>query len=230
MYLMQKRLLWITLLALMVGVSSGACRATSTDGPEAAPTRELPAPRLDGDMALEAAIAERRSVRTFRSDPLTQEQIGQLLWAAQGITDDLQGFRAAPSAGALYPLEIYVILPDGLYHYQPDGHRLTRLTTEDLRSAVWEAGLRQGALREAPAIFLFTAVYARTAERYGDRAPRYVHIEVGHAAQNLLLQAVALGLSSVPIGAMEDEQLQSALDLPDEHEPLYLLPVGYPDA
>ena len=114
MHLMQKGLLWITLLALMVGVSSGACRATSTDGPEAAPTRELPAPRLDGDMALEAAIAERRSVRTFRSDPLTQEQIGQLLWATQGITDDPQGFRAAPSAGALYPLEIYVILPDGV--------------------------------------------------------------------------------------------------------------------
>ncbi len=229
MYLMRRRWLWIGLLALLMGMSGGACRATSTGAPEVDASLDLPAPDLEGAMALEAAIAERRSVRTFTSEPLTEEHIGQLLWAAQGITDP-QGYRAAPSAGALYPLELYVVLPEGLYHYQPDGHRLAQLTTEDLRSAVWEAGLRQDALREAPAVFLFTGVYARTAGRYGDRAQRYIHMEVGHAAQNMLLQAVALGLESVPIGAMEDEQLQSALDLPDDHAPLYLLPVGYPDS
>ncbi len=228
MYLIRKRLLWIDILVLLV-IGSGACQATPTDLPENSFNQELPAPNLEGDMALEAAIAERRSVRTFTSEPLTEEHIGQLLWAAQGITDH-QGHRAAPSAGALYPLELYVILPEGLYHYQPDGHRLTQLIAEDMRSAVWEAGLRQDALREAPAIFLFTGVYGRTAERYGDRASRYVHMEVGHAAQNMLLQAVALGLGSVPIGAMKDEQVQSALDLPQDHQPLYLLPVGHPDS
>ncbi|MFP4394313.1 MAG: SagB/ThcOx family dehydrogenase [Anaerolineales bacterium] len=228
MYLVRKHLLWIDILVLLV-IGSGACQATPTDLPENSFNPELPAPNLEGDTALEAAIAERRSVRTFTSEPLTEEHIGQLLWAAQGITDH-QGYRAAPSAGALYPLELYIILPEGLYHYQPDGHRLTQLTAEDMRSAVWEAGLRQDALREAPAIFLFTGVYGRTAERYGDRARRYVHMEAGHAAQNMLLQAVALDLGSVPIGAMKDEQLQSALDLPDDHAPLYLLPVGHPDS
>jgi len=227
MYLIRKGLLRICLLALLVGTSGGACSTARTDLRTESVVLDLPSPSLDGGMSLEAAIVRRRSVRAFTSEPLTLEQVGQLLWAAQGITAP-NGLRAAPSAGALYPLELYVILPDGLYHYRPDGHRLTRLTAEDMRLAAWEAGLRQDALRAAPAVFLFTAVYARTAERYGDRAPRYVHMEVGHAAQNLSLQAVALGLGSVPIGALEAASLQSALGLSDDHEPLYLLPVGYP--
>jgi len=102
------------------------------------------------------------------------------------------------------------------------------LTEEDLRQAVWEAGLKQDALRDAPAVFLIAAVYERTATKYGERAERYVHLEAGHAAQNLLLQAVALGLGGVPIGAFNDDQLQSALSLPPDHAPLYLVPVGYP--
>ena len=221
-----KLLCHLALLGLL-GVTGGACRAAPSTQVPVLATLDLPPPRLDGDMSLEAAIAGRRSVRAFTETPLTLEQVGQLLWAAQGITDP-RGLRAAPSAGALYPLELYVILPDGLYHYQPDGHRLRQLGTEDLRSAVWEAGLRQDSLRAAPAVFLFTAVYTRTAARYGDRAPRYVHMEVGHAAQNLALQAAALGLGSVPIGAIEDARLKAALGLPADHEPLYLLPVGVP--
>lgn len=216
----------LVLLSVLVG-TSGTCRPATATQPAALATVDLPPPRLEGSLSVEAAIAGRRSVRNFTAEPLTLEQVGQLLWAAQGITDP-RGLRAAPSAGARYPLELYVVLPDGLYHYQPASHRLTQLSAADLRSAVWEAGLRQDALRVAPAVFLFTAVYARTAERYGDRAPRYVHMEVGHAAQNLALQAVALGLGSVPIGAMEDAQLKAALGLPAEHEPLYLLPVGIP--
>lgn len=221
-----KLLCHLALLGLLV-VTGGACRAAPGAQAPALATLDLPPPRLDGDMSLEAAIIGRRSVRDFTETPLTLEQVGQLLWAAQGVTDS-RGLRAAPSAGARYPLELYVILPDGLYHYQPDGHRLTQLRAEDLRPAAWEAGLRQDSLRTAPAVFLFTAVYARTAARYGDRAPRYVHIEVGHAAQNLALQAVALGLGSVPIGAIEDARLKTALSLPADHEPLYLLPVGVP--
>ena len=178
-------------------------------------------------MSLEEAIAARRSVRTFAKQQLTSEQLSQLLWAAQGITDT-RGYRTAPSAGALYPLEIYVIAADGFSHYQPVTHELEALAAEDLRPAIWEGGLEQDALRDAPAVFLIAGVYARTAAKYGERAPQYVHLEAGHAAQNLLLQAVALGLGGVPIGAFYDEELQSALSLPENHVPLYLLAVGYP--
>jgi SagB-type dehydrogenase family enzyme len=208
------------------------CRSGS-DIPTPPPTQtspqliSLPAPREQGETSLEQAIAQRRSVRAFAERPLTMEQLSQLLWAAQGLTDP-RGFRSAPSAGALYPLELYVINADGLYHYRPEGHELARLMEGDQRAAVWQAGLKQDALRDAPAVFLFAAVYQRTANKYGERAERYVKLEAGHAAQNLLLQAVALGLGGVPIGAFYDEQLQAALSLPEDHEPLYLLAVGYP--
>lgn len=187
----------------------------------------LPVPQQEGEMSLQEAIAQRRSVRAFTDQQLSPEQIAQLLWAAQGITDP-RGLRTAPSAGALYPLELYVISAGGFYHYRPAAHALDLLTEQDLRQAVWRAGLEQNALRDAPAVFLICAVYQRTAGKYGPRATRYVHLEAGHAAQNLLLQAVALGLGGVPIGAFYDDQLQAALSLPEEHEPLYLLAVGYP--
>jgi SagB-type dehydrogenase family enzyme len=176
---------------------------------------------------LEDTLLRRRSVRAFTDQALTTEQLAQLLWAAQGITDP-RGFRTAPSAGALYPLELYVVSADGFYRYRPEGHQLLQLAQEDLRSAVWQAGLQQDALRDAPAVFLIAAVYQRTADKYGERATRYVDIEAGHAAQNLLLQAVALGLGGVPIGAFHDDALGTALSLPADHAPLYLLPVGYP--
>ncbi|MGC8875330.1 MAG: SagB/ThcOx family dehydrogenase, partial [Chloroflexia bacterium] len=154
-------------------------------------------------------------------------EIAQLLWAAQGITDP-RGFRTAPSAGALYPLELYLALPEGWYHYRPEGHLLELLGEEDLRPLLWEAGLRQGALREAPAIFVVVAVPARTEAKYGARALRYVQLEAGHAAQNLLLQATALGLGAVPIGAFDDAAVRRALRLPPDTLPLYLIPVGEP--
>jgi SagB-type dehydrogenase family enzyme len=187
----------------------------------------LPAPRERGEMSLEETISRRRSVRDFTEQRLTLEQLSQLLWAAQGITDP-RGFRAAPSAGALYPLELYVVSADGFYHYRPKGHELVLLVAEDLHQVVWQNGLKQDALRDAPVVFLICAVYQRTAAKYGQRATRYVRIEAGHAAQNLLLQAVALGLGAVPIGAFHDDQMQAALSLPEDHEPLYLLAVGYP--
>ncbi|NLE44550.1 MAG: SagB/ThcOx family dehydrogenase [Chloroflexi bacterium] len=178
-------------------------------------------------MSVEEALAQRRSVRSFIDQELSAEEIGQLLWAAQGVTDP-RGLRAAPSAGALYPIELYVLTPEGLYHYRPGSHSLGAVVAGDLREPLWQAALQQDALRDAPAVFVITAEYQRTAAKYGERAVRYVHMEAGHAAQNLLLQAVALGLGGVPIGAMRDEQVQRALSLPREHEPLYLLPVGRP--
>ncbi len=188
----------------------------------------LPAPRTSGEVSLEETLATRRSKREFTEEALTLKEMSQLLWAAQGITADWGG-RTAPSAGALYPLEVYLVTADGLYHYVPQGHKAIVESKGDLRPGIWEAGLKQGALKEAPVIFVITAVYERTERKYGPRAERYVMLEAGHAAQNILLQAVALGLGAVPIGAFYDEQVQEALALPSDHKPLYLIPVGHPE-
>jgi len=189
----------------------------------------LPSPRLEGSMSLEAAIAARRSVRSFEPDDLSLEQIGQLLWAAQGITGRRTYLRAAPSAGGRCPLEFYVCRPDGVWHYQPEGHRLIRHLEEDVRPALVDAAWGQKFLAEAPVVFAVSGVFARTTSRYGDRGRvRYVPMDAGHAAQNLLLQAVALGLGSVPVGAFDDAAVTRVLRLPSDQEPLYLLPVGRP--
>jgi SagB-type dehydrogenase family enzyme len=180
-------------------------------------------------VSLEETLARRRSVREYTHERLTVDHIAQLLWAAQGITRDWGG-RTAPSAGALYPLEVYVVTPEGLYHYLPDGHQAQALSGQDLRPALARAGLDQSAIHDAPAVFVIAAVYARTAGKYGNRAERYVKLEAGHVGQDILLQAVALGLGGVPIGAFHDDQVQRVLDLPSDHEPLYLIPVGHPAA
>ncbi len=211
----------VTLTAGSPAASAGHIGASAGD------IIDLPAPRTDGGMSLEEALAARRSAREFTDEPLTLEQISQLLWSAQGITADWGG-RTAPSAGALYPLEVYVVTADGSFHYLPDGHRLWVMSRGDLRAPLAEAALGQAAVSEAPAVFVITAVYARTAGKYGDRAERYVRLEAGHACQNLLLQAVALGLGAVPIGAFSDTEVQRVLGLPADQEPLYLIPVGHP--
>ena len=223
-------------IALLLLVTSllrvTACTAgpTGTARPTPAPVSgqiTLPPPTLAGDKSLEEVIASRRSMREFTDQALSWSDISQLLWAAQGMTDPA-GLRTAPSAGALYPLEIYLALPDGAYHYLPQGHAVESVSKSDLREDLWQAGLRQDALRQAPAIFVIAAVYERTEAKYGERAERYVHLEAGHAAQNMLLQAVALELGAVPIGAFSDDLAQAALGLPADHRPLYLIPVGHP--
>jgi SagB-type dehydrogenase family enzyme len=188
---------------------------------------ELPAPRKEGPLSLEKTLARRHSVREFKAEPLTLGEISQLLWAAQGITRSWGG-RTAPSAGALYPLELYVATHDRLYHYLPNGHRAEVISRGDLRGALARAALDQTAVKEAPAVFVVTAVFARTAAKYGARAERYATLEAGHACQNLLLEAVALGLGAVPIGAFVDAEVQAVLGLPSDHEPLYLVPLGHP--
>jgi SagB-type dehydrogenase family enzyme len=176
---------------------------------------------------LEETLAARRSIRKYTDEPLTWNEIGQLLWSTQGITSAWGG-RTAPSAGALYPLELYVVTADGLHHYLPAEHQVTAIPKLSLRHALWEAGLKQDWIRQAPAVFVIAAVYSRTSGKYGDRAARYVHLEAGHAAENLLLQAVALGLGGVVIGAFHDSRVQAVLDFPKDHDPLYLVPVGHP--
>ena len=183
---------------------------------------------MEGKITLEEALTKRRSVREYSANPLTSEELGQLLWSAQGVTHPA-GYRTAPSAGALYPLEVYVITPVGSYHYNPLEHRLILHQQGDFRPALYAAALKQDAVLNASALFIITAVYERTEMKYGkERSPRYVHLEAGHAAQNLLLQVVALDLGAVTIGAFNDEKVKEALSLPDDHQPLYLIPVGQP--
>ena len=129
----------------------------------------------------------------------------------------------------LYPLDLYVSIATGVYHYLPQGHQVVGIQDADAREGLWQAGLKQDAIRRAPAVFIITATYERTSGKYGDRAVRYVHLEAGHAAQNMLLQAVALGLGGVPIGAFEDAKVQAVLGLPEAEKPLYLIPIGYPE-
>ena len=187
---------------------------------------QLPEPSYKGPVSLEETLLRRRSVREFSDQPLAWAAISQLLWAAQGITD-AQGRRTAPSAGARFPLELYLVTADGLYHYEPEEHSLSQIRDGDLRRAICAASLDQEFLVEAPATLVFAAVYDRTARRYGsERGSRYVYLDVGHAAQNVLLQAVALGLGAVPVGAFDDDRLQEVLGLPEDHEPLYMVPVG----
>lgn len=176
---------------------------------------------------LDDVLSQRRSVRRFGGRALLEDEILRLCWAAQGITD-AEGCRTAPSAGALYPLELSVATAVGLFAYDPPHHRLVRRTGDDLRPAMqWAAGAQE-AVGDGPAVFVIVAVPARTTRKYGGRGERYVHLEAGHAAQNLLLEATALGLGAVPIGAFDDARLREVLDLPGSHDVLYLIPVGEP--
>ena len=188
----------------------------------------LPQPNPKGTVSVEEALARRRSIRSFSKEKLTAEGISQLLWAAQGVTQEETGFRTAPSAGALYPLEVYLVTEDGLFHYIPQGHRLETLKDSDLRGQLSRAALGQSSVRDAAADIVVTAIYSRTTRKYGRRGERYVHIEAGHLGQNIHLQAVALGLNSVSVGAFYDDQVKKVLSLPKEEVPLYIIPVGHP--
>jgi len=193
----------------------------------------LPEPRTSGPVSVEEAIHGRRSVRNFRTDPIDLPQVSQLLWVAQGITDG-NGLRAVPSAGATYPLETYLIvgevqtLAPGVYRYAPERHALHLLQPGDLREEMATAALGQSWIADAPITILVAAVFSRTTGRYGDRGRQYVHMEMGHAAQNVYVQAEALGLGTTMVGAFHDQALAEAAGLPSEELPLGLLPVGVP--
>lgn len=221
----------ILLTALILGMPAlYGCQASDPNalasGKSVTP---LPEPNATGTLSLEEALLARRSIRDYSDQEVDLESISQLLWAAQGITDT-HGHRTAPSAGALYPLELYVISAEGVFHYLPENHALEVIKMGDFRADLHAAALQQDPVREAPLVFVVTAVYARTSAKYGpERSPRYVQLETGHAAQNLLLQAAALGLGAVPIGAFDDSGVQVVLSLPQDHQPLYLIPVGHPE-
>jgi SagB-type dehydrogenase family enzyme len=194
---------------------------------------KLPAPARAGQVSLEETLTRRRSLREFSDAPIMLADIAQLCWAAQGVTD-AGDHRSAPSAGALYPLDLYVAvgrvdgLEPGIYHYDPHAHTLEQRVDTDRRRGLYRAALEQEWVQDAPLVFVITAVYQRTTRKYRNRGVRYAHIEAGHAAQNLLLQATALGLAGVPVGAFDDDDIQNALEASPNETPLYLLPVGRP--
>ena len=185
----------------------------------------LPPPDPRGTMPLEQAIAKRRSRRHFSREPVTLEQMGQLLWSAAGLTSP-EGLRAAPSAGAMYPLEVYAACAEGLFHYQPEDHSLVKLVAEDIRPALAKASLGQDFVAQAPFSVIFTAIYERTTSRYGERGRRYVHMDCGYAAENVHLQAEALGLGSVSVGAFDDGAVSRVLGLDKREQPLLIIPLG----
>lgn len=193
---------------------------------EANAMKNLPQPVKDGEISLEKAIEARRSVRSFSGAPLSESELSQLLWAAQGITEKNRNLRAAPSAGATYPLNTYVFSANGVFKYDPVQHALANVHDEDMRERLSEAALGQGFVRSAPVSVVFTAVPERTTRRYGSRGMMYIHMEAGHAAQNIHLQAVALGLGSVPVGAFNDKQVSALIGLKGSETPLYIIPVG----
>jgi SagB-type dehydrogenase family enzyme len=196
---------------------------------------KLPSPISHGKMSVEEAISKRRSVRRFRTQPLTLEQLSQLLWSAQGITGT-GGKRAAPSAGATYPLEIFAVVGDhavpslaaGIYHYNVDSHSLSLHKKGDFRPEVAEAALGQNFVTSCPIDIIICALYTRTTHRYGKRGEIYVHIEAGHVSQNVSLQAVALGLAAVMVGAFDDKEIRKVLKVEEQIKPLYIIPVGKP--
>jgi SagB-type dehydrogenase family enzyme len=190
------------------------------------PPAPLPSPATIGAVSVEQAIARRRSMRAFRPDPLPIGTIGQLLWAGQGITSP-DGKRAAPSAGATYPLELYAVTPQQVMHYLPDGHRAETRAVPDLRPELKADAVGQSSVGAAPVVIVVAAVPSRTSARYGAaQGEEFVQIEVGHAAQNILLQAAALGLAAVPVGSLNPAGVAATLALPADQTVLYLIPVG----
>ncbi|HDJ89638.1 MAG TPA: SagB/ThcOx family dehydrogenase [Thermoprotei archaeon] len=196
----------------------------------------LPEPDIYGKMSVEEALARRCSTRSFSSTPLSLKQLGQILWAAQGMVKKVRGRRTAPSAGATYPLEIYVVigkggvenLGSGIYHYIPRRHSIVKIKDGDYRRELAIAALRQYFIAEAPISIIITAIYERTTEWYGRRGIRYVHFEVGHVGQNIHLQAEALGLGTVMIGAFHDEEVAKILGIEKGENVLYIAPIGRP--
>ena len=196
---------------------------------------QLPAPTLKGTASVEEIISKRRSIRQFKPEPATLAQLSQLLWAAQGKTLD-NGYRSVPSAGATFPLEIYVFVGEGMvvnlsagiYHYKVDNHSLGLHLECDLRHEVAEAALGQESIENAPLSLVICANINRTTSVYGKRGERYVLMEAGHAGQNISLQAIALGLGTVMIGAFYDEDISEILKAGNEIIPLYIIPVGKP--
>lgn len=192
----------------------------------------LPEPQFQGKISVEEALLKRRSVRSYKEEALNLKEVSQILWSAQGITDPSFGGRTAPSAGALYPLEIYLVvknvkeLPLGVFKYKPENHSLIKIFEGEISRQLAKAALGQNFIAEAPAVLVISGVFERTTKKYGEKGIQYVFMEAGHAAQNIYLQAEGLNLGTVTVGAFVDEEVKKLLRMPEEENPLYIMPVG----
>lgn len=187
----------------------------------------LPQPKIMGKMSVEESIFRRRSERSFYPNELSLEQISQLLFAGQGITDRTWGFRAAPSSGALYPMNLYVVKKDGVFEYIPESHKLVQVTEEDRRPSLVRASLGQSFIGEAPVVIVIAGNFRITYAKFGQRAYRYINMEAGHIAENIHLQAIAMGMAAIAVGGFWDDVVANALELPDTRDPFYIIPIGY---
>ena len=216
---------WLALISIVfVAVCLGAER------PVVSPLKKvrLSLPSLTGQVSLEQALAKRRSVRNFTNQPLSFEQIGQLAWAGQGITEPQKGFRTAPSAGAIYPMKLYFVTRQGLFVYNPAEHSLERTLNQDIRSSLATAALGQQMVADAACNIIIAGSQRKLAAKYHNKAERYMLLEAGHIAQNIQLQVVCLGLGAVPVGAFDINQVRKLCKLPRDLEPLLIIPVGHP--
>lgn len=194
---------------------------------------KLPEPQTTGKISVEEALSRRRSTREYGEDALSLSEVSQLLWSGYGVTSP-EGLRTTPSAMTLYPLEFYLNathvdgLPPGFYQYVPSCHELKKCGNEPKRAGLYKASFEQTALARAPAILVITGIYERTTEKFGETGPDYVHMDLGHAAQNIHIQAVSLNLGTVVIAAFRRDDVKELLGLPEEETPLYMMPVGHP--
>ena len=200
----------------------------------------LPSPVFKGKMSIEEVLSKRRSVRHYEDNPLSIEDISQLLWAAYGVTKSYEspaflrgGLKTAPSAGALYPLELYLIawnidqLKNGIYKYIPEDHSLKLVMFGDKRNELSATAWDQSWLKDAAGAIVYSAVFSRTSDKYGTRGEeRYVCMDLGHSAQNVYLQGVALGIGTCAVGAFKDNELKELINMPEDETPLYIMPIG----
>ena len=241
-----KLYLWLILLLTLFGCNNKTTNSESnnsvlTKTEDVQLTYILPSPKTDGKVSVEKALANRRSQRNYVNQEITAEQLSQILWAAYGVTDPRPapaflrgGLRTAPSAGGLYPFEIYIAvgkvknIESGVYRYNSKDHKITRTIDKDIREELCAAALNQGMVKEAPVVVIYSAIFSRMTGKYGERGrERYVCMDLGHTAQNIYLQAEALHLGTCAIGAFIDERISQILQLPENEEPLLLMPVGH---
>ncbi len=192
----------------------------------------LTSPETDGCMSLEKVIKNRDSCRRFKREKLNIKHISQLMWAAYGIrcTDTIRGvLLTVPSAGATYPMEIYLVDHEGVFRYLRKSHELEQIYSGDVRKSLARSALGQDAVENAPAVFIITCVYRKICGRYGERGIRYAYMEAGHIGKNILLEGISLGLKGVPKGAFTEDDVKNSVRLPDDHEPLYIIPMGLPE-
>jgi len=200
-------------------------RSALAQGKSGGETLKLPPPRYESEVSIEKALLERRSIRSYKEEPLTLNELSQILWAAQGITEPKRGLRAAPSPRAVYLLEVYVLpgnvtnLPMGLYRYQPQGHELIKIADGDKKAELFKAA-GQAPIKNAPVALVITGLSEKT------QNPTWMYLEAGHAAENVYLQSVSLKLGTVAMGGFKEEEVRKVLTLPEKERVLYIMPIG----